>query len=128
MKPIPYRTDPDNGRPDLFTHCKRYAIDRHTATRENHAIHATTAYERAVIFLRLLLGEAEWSDGYERKVDDCFEMNDGDAVCGWLLEFADHAPRIQGLLWNHASCSGSTRTLWESRYRNAHHAGELALS
>ena len=105
----------------------RTGKDRHEAERGNHAIHARDARERAVIVLRLLAGEDEWGDGYERKLDDCFEMNDGDAVCGWLIEFAEADPRIHRLLFNHYNCGQSFQKHW-AKYRNAHRAGELALA
>ena len=112
---------------ELFVFAYQHALNKHEAERGNHAIHARDARERAVIVLRLLAGEDEWGDGYERKLDDCFEMNDGDAVCGWLIEFAEADPRIHRLLFNHYNCGQSFQKHW-AKYRNAHRAGELALA
>ena len=130
MKHLPYRVDPDSGELDLFAHCVRESLSHAEAERGNHAIHAADAYERATIVLRLLLGEREWSDGYERKLDDCFEMNDGDAVAGWLIEFAENDPRIRQLLLTHSATAFTGTdvfTVWKDR-RNAHRKGELASS
>jgi hypothetical protein len=91
----------------------------------NHANRAADAYERAVILLRLLLGEEDWGDGYERKVDDCFEMNDGDAVAGWLIEFADSDSHIMHLLLHHRYTRGCLSN-W-GPYRNAHRPADLFL-
>lgn len=105
-------------------------ISKHEAERKNHAIHAKTALARAQIVIRLLLGEDEWSDGYERKLDDCFEMNDGDAVCGWLLEMADQHEGIRRLLTTHRNV-GSSFITWQ-KYRGAHcaklSAGQTTLA
>lgn len=119
MKPIPIN--------QLLSHCANEAITKTEAVHANHAIRAADAYERAVILLRLLIGEDEWSDGYERKLDDCFEMNDGDAVAGWLLEFAEADPRIQKLLATHYN-TGASFPQWLKQHRNAHRAAELPLS
>ena len=130
MKPIPIRVDPDSGALDLFTYCVQNCLSHREAERGNHAIKAPGgAYERATIVLRLLLGEREWSDGYERKLDDCFEMGDGDAVCGWLLEFADSDPRIHRLLTTHSHLQfrDGLFNVW-AKYRNAHRLNELALA
>lgn len=134
MKQLPYRLDPDSDDVDLYRFCVRHSISKEEAQRGNHAIRATGgAYERAVIVLRLLSGEKKWGDGYERKLDDCFEMNDGDAVAGWLIEFAEHDPRIHRLLTTHNNLafSGSDCiTRWtEMGSRNAHKKqSEFALT
>jgi hypothetical protein len=129
------------GELDLYAHCYRNRLTHHAAVDGNHAIHADDAYERATIVLRLLLGEREWSDGFERKLDDCFEMNDGNAVCGWLIEFAEHDERIRALLNTHRNLRITDHTLaltaggstilnhWNVKgWRNAHRVGELALT
>ena len=123
MKPVPLK--------DLFDYVQQHAINKHAAHRAHHGGHAKDAYERAVVVLRMLAGEKEWSDGYERKLDDCFEMSDGEQVCGWLIEFAEADPRIQDLLENHRSCKltdGGIIAHWIARgHRNIHRAGELQL-
>jgi hypothetical protein len=73
------------------------------ALNGHHAIRAKDARERAIVFLRLLSGESRWNDGAERRVDDCFEMNDGDDVVRWLLRFANEEPYICNLLTEHSS-------------------------
>ena len=54
-------------------------------------------------------------------------MDDGDAVAGWLLEFAEADPRIKQLLENHYNLRGSFPR-WAEKYRQAHRAAELPLS
>lgn len=114
---------------ELLRHVYINSISNTCAERHNHAIRAADAYERAIIFLRLLAGETEWSNGYERKVDDCFEMNDGDEVCGWLLEFADTAPGILDLMFTHSTCStwSNVKAGWE-KHRGCHRLPDLALA
>jgi hypothetical protein len=102
-------------------------IDHAEAEHSYHANRGHDAYERAVIVLRLLLGEAVWDDGYERRLDDCFENGDGDAVCGWLLEFAEADARIHTLLATHYNTKGSFQ-VWLPKYRHAHRTAELPLS
>ena len=99
----------------LLFFCRNNAITKHCAGKANHAIHAADAYERAVIFIRLLLGEKIWDDGYERKIDDCFEMGDGDEVCGWLLEFSEADSNIENLFANHQTLQNwpTIKTSWE---------------
>ena len=141
MKPLPYRVDPDGDELDLYVHCYRHRLTHEAAERGLHANQAKDAYERATIVLRLLLGEREWGDGYERRLDDCFEMNDGNAVCGWLIEFAEHDERIRELLNNHDNLRITDHTLkltaggstilnhWNAKgWRNAHREGELTLT
>lgn len=99
----------------LFAHCARHAIDNASAEKGRHAQRATTAYERAVIVLRLLLGEDEWSDGYERRLDDCFEMGDGDDVVRHLLAFAAEDKRVENLLETHDNMRG-VLAIWRERY------------
>jgi hypothetical protein len=121
MKPIPPA--------QLFRHVHEHAISHRDADRRSPANRARNAYERAVIFLCLLAGETEWSDGYERRVDDCFENGDGDAVCAWLLEFADTAPGILDLMANHSNLRtwANVRADWE-KCRGCHRLPELALA
>ncbi len=106
MKPLPPA--------DLFAHCAQHAIDKNGAERRRHAQLAATAYERAVIVLRMLLGERYWGDGHERRLDDCFEMNDGDDVVRHLLTFADADPRIEQLLDTHENTRG-VLAAWRER-------------
>jgi hypothetical protein len=67
-------------------------------------------------------------------------MNDGNAVCGWLIEFAEHDERIRELLNNHDNLRITDHTLkltaggstilnhWNAKgWRNAHREGELTL-
>src|ERR1017187_7707599 len=131
MKQLPYRVDPERDVLDLFAHCARHSLTHMAAENGLHANRAQDAYERATIVLRLLLGEDEWSDGYERRLDDCFENNDGNAVCGWLIEFAEHDARIRELLETHSSVRvtpGGILAHWIAKgWRNAHRAGELHI-
>jgi len=116
---------------ELLAHCAQNPIFHADAELRNHALYAKDAYERAVIFLRMIIAEWKWDDGWERKIDNCFEMSDGAAVCGWLLEFCDADPRIRNILAAH-SCmkcgTGSMLDEWEKTNRNAHRTGELALA
>lgn len=91
----------------LYAFCRDHAIDREAAERDRHALRARTSFQRAVIVLRLLMGEREWSDGYERRLDDCFEMGDGDEVVRHLLVFAEADPRIERLLNSHRNTRGA---------------------
>ena len=105
----------------------RSPIGKHEADRGLHAIRAKDARERAVIFLRLLAGESEWSDGYERRVDDCFEMNYGNDVVMWLLRFAAAEPFIERLLSSHRTVGQRVLTEWREKYKGSP-SGELALA
>lgn len=91
----------------VYAFCRDHAIDREMAERERHAFRAKTGLQRATIVLRLLLGEREWSDGYERRLDDCFEMGDGDEVVRHLLAFAEADSRIERLLNSHRNTRGA---------------------
>jgi len=124
MKPLPIQ--------ELLPYCARAAITKRAAEHGLHANHAKDAYERATIVLRLLLGEREWTDGYERRLDDCFENGDGDAVCGWLIEFAENDSNIRQLLvdhWNLRITGSNILAHWNAKgYRLAHRASELSLN
>ena len=114
---------------DLYMHVVRHSLSKHEADSGYHANRAADAQERAVIFLRLLAGESKWSDGYERRVDDCFENNDGDAVVGWLLEWSAACPKIRALITLHRTVGLECFATWQAnpRYRNAHRKDELPL-
>jgi hypothetical protein len=88
-------------------------ISKESAESQRHAIHAKTAQERAVIVLRMLIGEREWSDGWERPFDDCFEMNDGDEVVRHIVEIANAFPEIKQLICRHRSVGESCFANWE---------------
>ena len=80
---------------------------------------AKTARERAIVFLRMLRGAHIWDDGYERKIDDCFEMYDGDEVVCFIVAIAEAIPvagapsRNITLLIN-SSFDGSEASCWIS--------------
>jgi hypothetical protein len=65
------------------------------------AIQAKGAYERAVVFLRMLAGDTNWFDSYSRRMDDVFEMNDGDEVVKWILKFYNESEAIKSLVDSH---------------------------
>ena len=112
----------------VFQHCLNNAIGKHEAEDKKHAIRASGgAYERAIIVLRMLIGETEWTDGWERPLDDCFEMNDGDEVCAWLLEFGDGDPRIKAFIAGHRNVGAGCLASWE-KHRGKHREKELALA
>ena len=101
-------------------------INRQAAQSGRHAILAANARERAIIALRLLAGESNWSDGDERRLDDCFEMNDGDDVVRWLLRFASDEPFVNQLLSVHRNVGIRCLTEWREKYEGLP-SGELAL-
>ena len=107
---------PSSGSGELFAFIHRHPISKGLAEHYRHATIAADACQRAVIFLRMLVGEADWSDGYERRVDDCFEMNDGDEVCRTLLGFAAADPRIRNLLASHRLVGERVLQEWSQRY------------
>ena len=94
MKPIPIN--------QIYRQVQAHPIGLAASEHGRHAIRATSSYERAILCLRMLAGSHTWSDGYERRLDDCFEMNDGAAVAGWLIEFAEADERIALLINEHA--------------------------
>ena len=110
----------------LYAHCLHNPIGKETAQRGRHATKAGTSYERASICVRMLLGELEWSDGYERQLDDCFECGDGNEVVGWLIEFSEQSPEIRELLvshWNFRITGSDIITHWIAKgWRGAHRA------
>ena len=57
-------------------------------------------------------GAREWSDGYERKLDDCMEMNDGDDVVRTLVEICESVPAIKRLLLTHYNVGGPSYDRW----------------
>lgn len=65
------------------------------------AIQAKGAYERAVVFLRMLAGDTNWFDSYSRRMNDVFEMSDGDEVVRWILKFYNESEAIKSLVDNH---------------------------
>ena len=85
----------------------------------------TSAFGRAVIALRMLVGAPLWSDGYERALDDCFEMNDGDEVVATLVRIAEADSRVRQLLESHVNTRGCLAGWIESARKSAE--GELAL-
>jgi len=70
------------------------------------ALCVKTAYERALLVMRMLLGSTTWNDGFERSLDDCFEMNDGTDVIVYLVAFAEADARIMELLLTHSATRG----------------------
>lgn len=90
-------------------------ISKESAESQKHAINAKDARERAVIVIRMLLGEREWTDGWERPFDDCFEMNDGDEVVRHIVEIANTFPEVKYLICRHRSVGENCFALWEKR-------------
>ena len=84
-----------------------------TAESKSPGIKAKTARERAVVFLRMLRGAHEWSSGYERKIDDCFEMNDGDDVVRHTVAIAEAIPTIKNLLMHHYNVDEQCYLRWK---------------
>lgn len=99
----------------LFAHAVAHPIFTGDAVSGSHGIRSKDAYERAVIVLRMLVAEADWSDGFERKLDDCFEMGDGAEVTRHLLDFCSSDPRILRLLATHRSVGQTQLDCWRER-------------
>jgi hypothetical protein len=66
------------------------------------AIQAKGAYERAILFLRMLAGDSNWFDSYSRSMSDVFEMGDGDEVVRWILKLYNESKDIKHLVDNHS--------------------------
>jgi len=88
-------------------------ISHLTAESKSPGIKAKTARERAVVFLRMLRGAQEWSDGYERKIDDCFEMYDGDDVVRNTIAIAEAIPAVKNLLIRHRNVGEQCYLRWK---------------
>ena len=76
-------------------------ISKWMTEQSSPAIQAKGAYERAVVFLRMLAGDTNWFDSYSRRMDDVFEMNDGDEVVKWILKFYNESEAIKSLVDSH---------------------------
>ena len=96
--------------PLVYQHCLDTSLTCEAASssrgKAGSAIRVGSAYERALLVIRMLLGSATWGDGYERSLDDCFEMNDGTEVVIHLVTFAEADARIMDLLMNHSATRG----------------------
>jgi hypothetical protein len=93
-----------------------YPISHFEADSKLHAIRAKDAYERAIIFLRMIVGERVWSNGYERRIDDCFEMNDGDEVVKWILKICKAFPSLADFCKQHHIVGYNQFKVWEENY------------
>lgn len=88
-----------------------------------------TARERAVVFLRMLRGAHVWNDGNERKIDDCFEMYDGDDVVRNTVAIAEAIPNIKNLLLRHRNVGEQCYLRWKKfAEKEAQKNPELPLS
>jgi len=65
------------------------------------AIKAKGAYQRAIVFLRMLAGDSNWFDSYSRSMDDLFEMGDGKEVVRWIVDLYNDSDQIKNLCDNH---------------------------
>lgn len=62
---------------------------------------AKDAQARALVALRMLASQQPWNDGFERGMDDCFEMGDGDDVVRHILALVDTHPELLALFERH---------------------------
>lgn len=120
----------------IFDHITAHPLNHRNVDRVRPGLTARTARQRALQVLQMLAGEPYWRDGWERQLDNCFEMNDGNEVCGWLIEWAEADPRIHALLTTHSAMSytGSdaitewTRMGCRGAHRQSKHQIPLALT
>lgn len=103
----------------LYTYITANSISLTESVNGMHGQRAKNAYERALICLRLLAGAAEWSDGYERRLDDCFEMMDGDDVVRWLVFFATCNARVRRLIAKHRNIGERSLAEWTEKFPDA---------
>jgi hypothetical protein len=89
-------------------------IDKRDAERSRHGARAHTAEERAVVVYRMLVGEREWSDGWERLFDDCFEMNDGDDVVCHIVDIAESLPTFKRIICGHSNVGEECYKRWQA--------------
>lgn len=66
----------------------------------------------------MIVAERTWSDGYERRIDDCFEMNDGDEVVKWILKICEAFPELGELCKRHHIVGKEQFRIWEESYGN----------
>lgn len=96
--------------PLVYQHCLDSSLTCEAAAalrgKAGGALRVTTAYARALLVIRMLLGSTTWRDGYERSLDDCFEMNDGTEVVIHLVTIAEADARIMELLLTHSATRG----------------------
>lgn len=90
-------------------------ISKYEAESTSPGIRAKTSLDRAIVFLRMLIGERRWEDGYDRKIDDCFEMNDGAEVVRHVVEIAEAVPAIRSLIVRHQTVGEKCYAEWLDR-------------